>query len=288
MSVFERNRSMKNFVRRSLLLCAATGAALILTGAGHVVTGSTGSVNMSTTSNPASGITGTGAGKTANGLHMHSSVTSSMTSSATPSVISRPSVTSVTLSPYAEELARTINFDRQVLVIVKEESHERIQRMVGYDEDGYQIIAPGIAVSVPDDRSDSILAALRHKLAPLNYMAFVVEMNSGRKIDKIGILKGTDQYEILRVMHTDGDEYDISNHDVIDRLKDWEKISSFDIIGADSDWVEIEFRKLPKDLKSFAKEVYDFSPDAVDEGPGTVEGLVTEIRNTHRLFLLWD
>jgi hypothetical protein len=279
---------MKNFVRRSLLLCAATGAALILTGAGHVVTGSTGSVNMSTTSNPASGITGTGAGKTANGLHMHSSVTSSMTSSATPSVISRPSVTSVTLSPYAEELARTINFDRQVLVIVKEESHERIQRMVGYDEDGYQIIAPGIAVSVPDDRSDSILAALRHKLAPLNYMAFVVEMNSGRKIDKIGILKGTDQYEILRVMHTDGDEYDISNHDVIDRLKDWEKISSFDIIGADSDWVEIEFRKLPKDLKSFAKEVYDFSPDAVDEGPGTVEGLVTEIRNTHRLFLLWD
>jgi hypothetical protein len=279
---------MKNFVRRSLLLCAATGAALILTGAGHVVTGSTGSVNMSTTSNPASGITGTGAGKTANGLHMHSSVTSSMTSSATPSVISRPSVTSVTLSPYAEELARTINFDRQVLVIVKEESHERIQRMVGYDEDGYQIIAPGIAVSVPDDRSDSILAALRHKLAPLNYMAFVVEMNSGRKIDKIGILKGTDQYEILRVMHTDGDEYDISNHDVIDRLKDWEKISSFDIIGADSDWVEIEFRKLPKDLKSFAKEVYDFSPDAVDEGPGTVEGLITEIRNTHRLFLLWD
>ncbi len=279
---------MKNFVRRSLLLCAATGAAFILTGAGHVVTGSTGSVNMSTTSNPASGITGTGAGKTANGLHMHNSVTSSMTSSATPSVMSRPSVTSVTLSPYAEELARTINFDRQVLLIVKEETHERIQRMVGYDEDGYQIVAPGIAVSVPDDRSDSILAALRHKLTPINYMAFVVEMNSGRKIDKIGILKGTDQYEILRIMHTDGDEYDISNHDVIDRLKDWEKISSFDIIGADSDWVEIEFRKLPKDLKSFAKEVYDFSPDAVDEGPGTVEGLVTEIRNTHRLFLLWD
>ncbi len=279
---------MKNFVRRSLLLCAATCAALILTGAGHAVAGSAGSVNISTTSNPASGVTGTGTGKAANGPHMHSSVTSSATSSATPSVISGPSLTSVTLSPYAEELARAINFDRRVLVIVKEESHERIQRMVGYDEDGYQIVAPGIAVSVPDDRSDSILAALRHKLKPLNYMAFVVEMNAGHKIDKIGILKGSDQYEILRVMHTDGDEYDISNHDVIDRLKDWEKISSFDIIGADYDWVEVEFRKLPKDLKSFAEEVYDFSPDAVDEGPGTVDGLVKEINKTHRLFLLWD
>ena len=287
---------MKNFVRRSLLLFAATGAALILAGAGHVMNGPTRSVSMNTMNNPANGTTGSGAGKTANGLHMHSSVTSSMTSSATPgvmtrpatSVISRPSVTSVTLSPYAEELARTINFDRQVLVIVKQESHERIQRMVGYDEDGYQIIVPGIAVSVPEDSSDSILAALRHKLAPLNYMAFVVEMNAGPKIDKIGVLKGTDQYEILRVMHTDGDEYDISNQDVVDRLREWEKISSFDIIGADYDWVEIEFRKLPKDLKSFVEEVYDFSPDAVDEGPGTVDGLVREISRTHRLFLLWD
>jgi hypothetical protein len=285
---------MKNFVRRSLLLFAATGAALILTGAGHVMTGSTGSANMSTTSNPASGLTDSGAGRRATGPH--SGVTSSMTSSTTPSVVTRPaasvisgpSITPVILSPYAEELARIINFDRQVLVMVKEETHERIQRMVGYDEDGYQIIAPGIAVSVPEDRSDTILAALRHKLAHLHYMAFVVEVNAGYKIDKIGVLKGTDQYDILRVMHTDGDEYDISNQDVIDRLKEWEKISSFDIIGADYDWVEIEFRKLPKDLKSFAEEVYDFSPDAVDEGPGTVDGLIREISKTHRLFLLWD
>ncbi len=277
---------MKNFVRRSLLLAAATSAAVILTGAGNVMTGPTGSVNTSITSNPASGITGTGTGRKATGPH--SRATSSMTSSVPPSVTSMPSVTPIILSPYAEELARAINFDRRVLVIVKDETHERIQRMVGYDEEGYQIIAPGIAVSVPEDSSDSILAALRHKLAHLNYMAFVIEMNAGYKIDKIGVLKGSDQYEILRIMHTDGDEYDISNQDVIDRLKEWEKISPFDIIGADYDWVEIQFRNLPKDLKSFAEEVYDFSPDAVDEGPGTVDGLVREIRKTHRLFLLWD
>ncbi len=172
--------------------------------------------------------------------------------------------------------------------MVKEESQERIQRMVGYDEDGYQIMAPGIAISVPEDRTDSILAALRHKLIPLYYMAFIVEMNAGLKTDKIGILKGTDEYEILRIMHTDGDEYDISNEDVIERLKEWERISTFTIIGADYDWVEIEFKKLPRDLKAFAEEVYDFSPDAVDEGPGTVDGLVRDMRKTNRLFLLWD
>ncbi len=194
----------------------------------------------------------------------------------------------VTLSPYAETVAKIIKFDRQVLIIVKEESGESIHRLIGYDEKGYQIIADGICVPVPEDKAESILGSLRKKLAPLKYMAFVVEINSGIKTDKIGVLKGTDQYDILRTMHTNGDDYDISNDDVIEQLKEWEKTSLFDIIGADNDWVEIEFRTLPKDLKSFAEEVYDFCPDAVDQGPGNLAELANEIQQTKRLFLSWD
>jgi hypothetical protein len=89
-------------------------------------------------------------------------------------------------------------------------------------------------------------------------------------------------------MHTDGDEYDISNQDVIDRLKEWEINSPFDIIGADSDWVEIEFKILPKDLTAFAEEVHDFSPDAVEQGPGSIAALAKEIQKTKRLLLWWD
>jgi hypothetical protein len=194
----------------------------------------------------------------------------------------------VTLSPQAEELAKSVKFDRQVLIMAKEESGASIYRLIGYDEKNYQIIADGIAVTVPESRTDMVLDSLRRKLTPLKYMAFVVEMNAGIKTDRIGILKGTDQYDILRVMHTDGDDYDISNEDVIERLKDWEKSSPFDIIGADNDWVEIEFKTLPQDLKAFAEEVYDFCPDAVDQGPGSVSGLITEIELTKRLFLWWD
>jgi hypothetical protein len=196
--------------------------------------------------------------------------------------------TPVTLSPYAEALTKIIKFDRQVLLMVKEESGESIHRLIGYDEKGYQIIADGICVPVPEDKTESILNSLRKKLAPLKYMAFVVEINGGIKTDKIGVIKGTDQYDILRVMYTNGDDYDISNQDVIERLRDWEKTSPFEIIGADNDWVEIEFKTLPKDLKSFAEEVYDFSPDSVDQGPGSTTELANEIQQTKRLFLLWD
>jgi hypothetical protein len=194
----------------------------------------------------------------------------------------------VPLSPYAEAVAKIINFDRKVIITIKEESGANIQRLIGYDENGYQIIADGVCVGVPDDKTDIVLQRLRRKLTPLKYMPFVVEMNHGIKTDRIGVLKGTDQYEIVRIMQTNGKEYDISNEDVIDQLNEWEKTFSFDIIGADNDWVEIDFQTLPKDLKAFAQEVYDFCPDAVDQGPGTPEELAKEIQQTKRLFLWWD
>jgi len=291
-----------NLFRRFILLLAVTGILHLIIGkAGQEACSASHSMGNNAAGSPASDGTGsvgspatdmTGSATSRSTGSMTSGITSSITTSVTTSLpsghVSRPSGTHVTLSPYAEEISRILKFDRQVIIMIKEETHERIQRLVGYDENGYQIIAPGIAVTVPEDKADSMLASLRRKLTPLKYMAFIIEMNAGLKADKIGFLKGTDQYEILRIMHTDGDEYDISNRDVIDRLQEWEKIASFDIIGADNDWVEIEFKRLPKDLKAFTKEVYEFSPDAVDEGPGTIEGLIRDITRTKRLLLLWD
>jgi hypothetical protein len=241
--------------------------------------GTTGSVASKTTHSLATGATGSVASKAT-----HSLATGG-TGSAAPAVTSKPTVT---LSPYAEELIKILKFDRQVAILVKEVSSEHLQRLVGYDEDDYQIIAPGIAVAVPEDKTDIILARLRRKLAPLHYLPFVVEMNEGLKRDRIGIIKGTDQYEILRIMHTNGAQYGISNEKLIDRLKEWEKIAPFTIIGADGDWVELEFRTLPKDLKAFAEDVYEFSPEAVEQGAGSVEELMKEIGKTNRLFLSWD
>ncbi len=194
----------------------------------------------------------------------------------------------VVLSPHAEEVARQIGFDRQVLIIVKEETLERIQRLTGYDENDDPVMVNGISADVPEDLSAHILMKVSARLKTLRYMAFVVSMNDGFKRETIGVIKGADQYEILRIMRTNGGQYDILNEDVVGRLKDWEKSFSFEIVGADNDWVEIEFKTLPKDLAAFADEVYDFCPDAVDQGPGSVSGLVKDIQTTRRLFLWWD
>jgi len=119
-------------------------------------------------------------------------------------------------------------------------------------------------------------------------MAFQIEINSALKVDRIGIIKGSDQYEILRIMHTNGDEDDVSHEDVIAKLKLWEKRIRFEIVGAENDWVEIEFRTIPQDLKAFAEDVYEFSPDTVDEGTGSLAELVKDISATKRMVLWWN
>ena len=185
-------------------------------------------------------------------------------------------------------LASQIGFEADVLLLVKEEARSPLHRLSGYDGDGYQIMADGIVISVPWSRSDQVLWSLREKLKRRNYMAFQIEINNSLKVDRIGIIKGTDQYEILRIMHTNGDDDDVSHEDVIAKLKQWETRIRFEIVGAENDWVEIEFRTMPQDLKTFAEDVYEFSPETVDEGTGSLAELVKDISATKSLVLWWN
>lgn len=193
------------------------------------------------------------------------------------------------LSPHEEEVARRIGFDRSVVALVKQVSGEdHVQRMTGYNAEGYQIMVDGIIVAVPHDKAEDVLFELRARLKPLRYMAFLVEINEGIRTDTLGVLKGADQYEILRVMQTSGGHDDAACDDVIARLKEWEKRVRFDIIGAENGWVELQFRRLPPDLRVFAEEVKAFAPASVDDGARGVEDLAEEIKTTKRLLLWWE
>lgn len=197
---------------------------------------------------------------------------------------------SITLTVHEEEIAHRIGFDDEVLLLLKEETQDCcIHRMIGYDADGYQIMADGITATVPQDKVERVLAALKPKLLKKGYMAFIVEMNEGIKTDKIGVLKGTDPYALLRVMQTNGNGDDVSNEDVISTLQEWEKCCPFEILGAENDWVEIEFKKLPPNLKTFVENLEDFCPAVVDDGGASAEDeLAKELQRSKRLYLWWE
>lgn len=189
------------------------------------------------------------------------------------------------LSQNEIELAKNIDFETKVFQYVKETTDKQIYQL---NDDIEKKKVNGIYIEVNEKETIKILTTLRDKINPLGYFVFVSEKNYGYEQDRIGVIKSKDQYDIIRIEHTDGINYDINSQDVINKLKEWEKKYPFHIIGADYDWVEIEFKELPNDINLFTNEVYEFCPDIIDQGSGSVEELSKEIKQTNTLLLWWD
>ncbi|MNI38663.1 hypothetical protein D3C73_928140 [compost metagenome] len=68
----------------------------------------------------------------------------------------------------------------------------------------------------------------------------------------------------------------------------WEEQFPFHIVGADIDWVEVVFINTETDLRELANEIFEFCPDVVDQGTGTVEGLEAEMVHSNGFYLWWD
>lgn len=158
------------------------------------------------------------------------------------------------------------------------------------NEDGPKVNVPGIVIQLPEKKVASVLGKFSDAAAKNGCFIFRCAQNFGvaGKPDEIAIIKTTDQYDILRVMATDGANYDIATDMIIKKFKTWEKSFTFRINGAELDWVSAEFITLPKDMLAFAREVYKFCPDVVEQGTGTVEALAEEMKKTKTLYMWWD
>jgi hypothetical protein len=72
------------------------------------------------------------------------------------------------------------------------------------------------------------------------------------------------------VKATDGANYGVFAADIVEKLRVWEAISKFEVLGAGFDWVALRFTELPEDLCGFAAQVYELCPDTVEQGVGLV------------------
>jgi hypothetical protein len=83
-----------------------------------------------------------------------------------------------------------------------------------------------------------------------------------------------DKFEIVRLVGTNGANYDVRNEDIIARLRDWDEKYDLTISTVEEDTVVIHLAILPDDLEAFAHEVYEFCPDTVDQNFGCYAELI--------------
>ncbi len=155
--------------------------------------------------------------------------------------------------------------------------------------DGERLPVSGLSVDVPAAKAKRAVRELRG-LAPRGIVVFVSEQNFGigGKPDRVSVMVAESMYDVLVTVGTSGWNYDLSPESVAKRLREWDRRYGLVLVGAGNDWFEAEFMKRPEDMPAFAREVYAFCPDVVDQGTETVEALAEEMRRKNTLYLWWD
>lgn len=190
----------------------------------------------------------------------------------------------------SEALPEGIPIDPEVARILLRETDGTMEPLLGYDEEGSRVPAEGATVPVPKDEARALIVRLHPELKKKGYLIFRSEQHFGfdGKPDRVAVLKTTDPFEVLRVMGTNGINCDIDNAAVIAKMREWTGRCGLTLIGAGLDWCEALFGRPPSDMTAFAQEVYEFCPDIVDQGTGSVRKLAEEMKASGSLYLWWD
>jgi hypothetical protein len=177
-----------------------------------------------------------------------------------------------------------------VAAIVQETTGKPVRRYSMVDF-GREQVEGNISVIVREAESENMLASVRPKL-PRGFVAFIgttqwLGTDSPAGIELV-VAPGRDQFDIVRAARTDAVNYDMGTEDIVRHLKALSRYASIDILKAETDSVEFAITKMPKYLPAFSRELYEFCPDIVEQGVGTVEALQAEIEKTKRVRLWWD
>lgn len=127
--------------------------------------------------------------------------------------------------------------------------------------------------------------------AALKHGAFLFRVEChfgiGTQPDVVAVLPTTDPYEVIQAVGTDGVNFDVDNAEVIAWLRGMEERNPFTLTGAGQDFLEGYFVTPPENAPALAKRMYEFCPDIVDQGTGTVEALADELAKG-KLYFWWD
>ena len=148
--------------------------------------------------------------------------------------------------------------------------------------------AGACAFNLSKKRADKLLESYFQPALAEGFFLFRATTSESEGIHRLVLLPTSDRYVALIVMQTNGANSDLMPEDIIQWLKKLEARHPFEIDGIGYDFLEGRFHPPIKKPKELADELYEFCPDIVDQGTGTVQRLANELKRTGKLFLWWD
>jgi hypothetical protein len=192
------------------------------------------------------------------------------------------------LTDEEKNICVTISFDEKIAESVKQRTKSSINLLPEISEYGEVLLTKdnGLCSLLDEQEGYEYVVREKENFKAKGYLLFLYEDNEYKRY--VGIIKGNDELEIIKWRQTNGINYDYENKDIIEKLQKWREQNDFIILGASTDWLQLQFKTMPNDMDSFAKDVYEFCPDVIDQGAGDMPNLIKEINRMHGVYLWWD
>lgn len=147
----------------------------------------------------------------------------------------------------------------------------------------------GVSFDVAQEKAEALLLKAHADFLSKGFYLFRYDQhfNIRGKPDKIGLLPTRDAYAVMAVMQTNGDNYNIGTDGVIAWMKELQQEQPFILTGIGLDYMEGHFTGPVKNPEALAKRMYQFCPDIVDQGTGSMSELARELEKGN-LYFWWD
>jgi len=186
------------------------------------------------------------------------------------------------------EICTTISYDQSIAEELKKETNSDIILLPEISEYGEVLKTndEGLCSKIAAEQGFHFVIKNKEHFRSKGYLLFVFEDDNNQKY--LATIKGTNEFEILKWRQTNGINHGLENKDVIAKLENWKSKYDFAIVGVAIDWLQFQFTGTRPKFETFAKEVYEFCPDIVDQGTGDMPTLISELKKADGVFLWWD
>jgi hypothetical protein len=94
--------------------------------------------------------------------------------------------------------------------------------------------------------------------------------------------------DLIAAFQTNGANYDLMPAGVVKWLKELEQRHPFKLTGGGFEWLEGRFLQPVSKTRKLAHQMYEFCPDIVDQGIGSVKDLARALEKDGTFFFWWD
>ncbi len=190
------------------------------------------------------------------------------------------------LSPEESKLAERVGFPPDILPFITHVGIGELKQAYGTNQFDHSFPITGVEFAVRPEWSLSTMKTLRAVLEPRGYQVFRTE-RSRFDFHELTVVETTDPFAIVKLRHTTGDDLRLHAR-ILAKLYEWDSRYGIQVIGADYDWVEIEFRTLPPDLSAFFREAAAFCPYPGRHYASTAEETIADLQQSKMLYLKWE